>query len=253
MRSFRRKRPQPFETIAPFYDRIMQDVDYEGWVNYVESFFHWARGEVHEVLDLACGTGTPTLLLKQRGYRVVGLDRSVAMLREARKKLGPDVPLVAADLRHFAFRKQFDAVISLFDSLNNLLTELELTQTFENVRRHLREGGVFVFDVNTIYALENYWGNDTKVKEHGGLITLWRTSYLPHNHLSRLDFTVLVPEGNESTCYRRYDETHLERGYPLKTLKTLLNRSGFRRVYQFRHLTRHTASERDLRVTVVAR
>ncbi len=246
-------RSQPFETIAPYYDRIMQDVDYKAWVDYVESFFAWARDQVQEVLDLACGTGTPTLLLAQRGYRMVGVDRSVAMLREARKKLGPEVPLIAADLRYFALRRQFDAVICLFDSLNNLLTELDLSRTFENVRQHLREGGVFVFDMNTIHALARYWGNDTKVKEHGRLITLWRTTYLKDNHLSRLDFTVLVPDEQDPTCYRRYDELHLERGYPLKTIKRLLNRAGFRRVYLFRHLTRYTASEHDLRVTIVAR
>ncbi len=253
MTSFRRSRPQPFEAIAPFYDQIMQDVNYGEWVDYVESFFAWARGEVREVLDLACGTGTPTQILLQRGYHLVGVDRSVAMLREARKKLGPQVPLIAADLRRFALRKQFDAVICLFDSMNNLLTEMELSQAFDNVRRHLREGGVFVFDMNTVYALEHYWGNGTKVKEHGRLITLWRTTYLANNRLSRLDFTVLVPDDADPSCYRRYDELHLERGYPLRTLKNLLNRAGFRRVYLFRHLTRHTASERDLRVTIVAR
>ncbi len=248
-----RSRPQPFERIAPYYDRIMQEVEYEEWVRYVESFFPWAKGEVREVLDLACGTGTPTKILVQHGYRVVGIDRSVAMLQVARRKLGPEVPLIAADLRKFALRKQFDAVLCLFDSLNNLLTELELSEAFENVRRHLRDGGVFVFDVNTIYALEHYWGNDVKVKEHGDLITIWRTTYLPGNRLSRLDFTVFAPDEEAPGCYRRVDELHLERGYPLKTLKTLLNRAGFRRVYLFRHLTRYTASEKDLRVTFVAR
>ncbi len=246
------KRSQPFEQIAPYYDRIMEEVNYREWVDYVVSFFPWAQGTVQEVLDLACGTGTPTRLLLERGYRVVGVDRSVAMLREARKKLGPSVPLIAADLRKFALRRQFDAAICLFDSINNLLTELELSQAFENVRRHLRNGGVFVFDINTIHALEHYWGNGTKVKEHGDLVTLWRTTYMPRNHLSRLDFTVFVPKEG-SSCYLRIDEIHLERGYPLKTVKSLLNRAGFRRVYLFRHLTRHTASERDLRVTVVAR
>src|SRR5689334_15759504 len=50
------------------------------------------------VLDVGCGAGAHAQELVARGARVEGLDRSPALLRIARERLGPDVPLHLADL-----------------------------------------------------------------------------------------------------------------------------------------------------------
>jgi len=108
------------------------------------------------VLDLCCGTGQLARELSRRGYRMVGLDGSRAMLRYARANAG-GVPLVQADVRQFGMRDRFHAVLCLFDSLNHLLAVDELNATFRSVFRCLRPGGWFLFDVNTAYGYVLHW------------------------------------------------------------------------------------------------
>jgi len=238
----------PFTGIAHIYDRLMADVDYITWVNYIEKLFKFARRPVKRVLDIACGTCTPTLILKERGYEVFGIDLSFHMLKVARSK-DPKLPLVMADMREFSFLTKFDAIISIFDSINNLLTEEELLKTFRNVLRHLEHGGIFIFDMNTIRSLKEYWGDDVKIKEFLNLVSIWRTSYNDKRRTSILDITVFY---KDDYCWKRVDETHIERGYPLKVIKKLLKESGFSKFELFHHLTFKNASEKSLRFTAIA-
>ena len=72
---------------ARYYDRIYDGiVDYEGDVDFLERAFLRFRRKPRTILDLGCGTGNHDLPLARRGYEVTGLDRSQAMLVQARKK-----------------------------------------------------------------------------------------------------------------------------------------------------------------------
>ncbi len=241
---------QPFTLIADVFDQLMFDVDYEEWVDYIEALLTFSDHPVTEILDVACGTATPTWILHRRGYRVWGIDRSLPMLRVARRKTGGKVPLLAADMRMFHLRKQFDAVLCIFDSLNNLLSEQDLEMAFRRAREHLKDGGVFIFDMNSIAALKDYWDTDVKVKETPHLVSIWRTTYNSQNHTSRLEITVFVKRKNG---WIRLDEVHVERGYPIRTVLQLLRRAGFQKAEAFHHLTLRPATENSLRFTVVAR
>ena len=67
------------------------------------------------VLDMGCGTGRQALYLSKAGIRVVGVDRSPAMLAQARKKTPDSVGLVQGDLRELGFKDDaFDAVLFSF-------------------------------------------------------------------------------------------------------------------------------------------
>jgi len=55
------------------------------------------------LLDLGCGGGQDAGHLRQRGYRVVGLDRTSALLAAGRCR-EPSLPLVLADLRQLPFQ-----------------------------------------------------------------------------------------------------------------------------------------------------
>lgn len=97
------------------------------------------------VLDLGCGTGTLAALLAGAGYRVLGLDRSPAMLRWARRT-APGARFRVADLRRGPLPAA-DAAVSTFDTLN-YLGPGELARLFRRVARALPAGGPFLFDVN---------------------------------------------------------------------------------------------------------
>ena len=242
-----------FSRMGEVYDLLMSDVPYGRWVQYLLEIFQRFRHRPTRILDLGCGTGTAARMLQAHGLSVVGLDGSRSMLDAARNKGESSLPLVQADFRALPFRdRSFSTVFSMFDSLNNLLTPADLQQAFREVYRVLIPGGLFTFDVNTPWVLEHFWGDDEKVKEIGGVISIWRTEYDPRKKRSRLWITVFVPTSVPG-LYERLDEVHLEQGYELSELRVHLQTAGFRDIRMFRHLSFRPARNTDNRVQVVAR
>lgn len=248
--NLKEKKDPPFTSIAPYYDILMNDVDYEKWVFYIEDIFKSLRFQPRKILDLACGTGTISVLLSKKGYSVTGADLSSQMLDIAKKKQrNEEINFIQADMRRLNLGETFDAIISIFDSINNLLTEGELMDTFQGVERHLSRRGVFLFDLNTIYCLSYYWGDRTRVRENEGITSIWKSSYEEKLSISRLDISLYIPEGD---LYRKIEETHFERGYKIETIDRLLKKAGFKKRFFFDHLTFRKPRSTTLRYMVVA-
>jgi ubiquinone/menaquinone biosynthesis C-methylase UbiE len=119
------------------------------------------------VLDLCCGTGRHSIVMRKHGWSMGGLDLSrnlLAIAKQRMKKEGVEFPLVRADMRFFPFRNQvFDFVICMFTSFGYLPSEREDLKSFREVRRTLREGGRFLLDVINIDHVarvfhEREWG-----------------------------------------------------------------------------------------------
>lgn len=119
-----------------------------GYGAFLQSAGAYYRSPANAVLDLACGTGLLTRQIATRAESVVGLDVSNDMLREARQRTSEtNVRYVEGDFRDFSLPETFDAAVCGGDSLNYVNTPGELADVFRCVRRHLRPGGLFVFDV----------------------------------------------------------------------------------------------------------
>lgn len=106
-----------------------------------------ARGPV---LELACGTGRLTLPLKKAGVDITGLDLAAPMLARARRKAaeaGLEIPFVRGNAANFRLKRKFKLVFMAFNSLQHLGRAAELEGLFASVRRCLRPGGRFIFDV----------------------------------------------------------------------------------------------------------
>lgn len=147
-------------TYAAHYDRIYRSKPYDVECDLLEAIF---RGEapfaVRDVLDLGCGTGGHALELAERGYRVTGVDASASMLTAARRKAeglaeGARPRFVEARLEDFDLGTTADAALMMFAVLGYLTDEVELASALAAVRRHLRDGGLLVFDVWYAPAVE---------------------------------------------------------------------------------------------------
>ncbi len=102
---------------------------------------------VRSVLDLACGTGLLTRQVAKRAESVVGLDVNDAMLAQARLRTSAsNVRYLHGDFRSFSLGETFDVILCGSNSLNYVQTRAELVDVFACVQRHLRPGGLFVFD-----------------------------------------------------------------------------------------------------------
>lgn len=177
--------------------------------------------EARNWLDLCCGTGRLLEILAREGYSATGLDASPHMLRYARRN-APGARLVRGDVRSFKVGKEFDVITCLFDSLNYLTRKRDLARAFHAARRHLREGGLFLFDLNTFEGLQDRWNRASVGRYRGGLIVV-ETSFDAKRARGRCHITGFLREGR---FYRKFEEEHIQRGYRSEEVDDLLTQSG---------------------------
>lgn len=241
----------PFASIAPFYDQLMSFVNYPSWVDYIEKIIVLNNVQEKMIFDVACGTGVCLQLWQNKGYQVVGLDKSLGMLQVCREKMSSHdtALLINGDMRNFRLARPIPVITCLYDSLNYLLTEADLLRCFNRVHEALHPDGVFIFDMNTVHSLRDEWGNNTFQRRDEGLFSVWSNSFNPNLNVSSLSITLHVRRNGQEMVF---GEFHQERGYPLSVIKDLLAEAGFD-CSLYRHLTFNPATENDLRIMGVAR
>ncbi len=139
---------EAYSRLAGVYDEIVVDPCHGRWASFLDDLWSTDASGVRSVLDLCCGTGLLAAELVARGYRVVGIDASEAMLARARELLGPAVALHQMVLPDLTVDGVFDAAVCTFDGLNYLGTG-ELEGTMTAVARRLRPAAWLVFDLHT--------------------------------------------------------------------------------------------------------
>jgi len=129
-------------------------------------------------------------------------------------------------MRSLEFKKEFDLVTCVFDSLNYLLTIKDLQSAFQCAYKALRPGGFYIFDMNTIYGLAVDWmREETYIQnETDDFIEIHRQAFDYENQIASMQITVFKQKGD---LWERFEETHLERGYPIADLQFLLHETGF--------------------------
>ena len=212
----------PFTSIAPFYDELMEGVPYKMWVGYYMLLLITSQTHPQTMLELGCGTGMITDLLHKEGFQITGLDISEEMIREAKRKL-PEIPFVVSNASDFKLNTTYDAILSFFDSLNNLLETQELRDCFSCVYNHLNPGGSFVFDLNTPYAFEHKMFNQRNLKKDSSLRYRWVGDYDSDTKIVKVTME-FWKEGNPFT------EIHYQRAYLPEEVCPLLEQAGFTQI-----------------------
>ena len=206
------------------------------------------------VLDLGCGTGTITELLYEKGYDMIGVDSSEEMLQIALDKkfeTGSDILYLCQDMRELDLYSTVGTVVSVCDSLNYLLMDEDVLQTFHLVNNYLFPGGIFIFDFNTIYKYEEVIGDATIAENREDCSFIWENFYSCEDHINEYDVTVF--ERQEDDLYRRFTETHYQRGYTLEEMKTFLEKAGLIFVTALDEKTHKAPTETSERIYVIAR
>ena len=134
---------------AATYDAIYAQKDYDRECDLVEAAFaEHSSATISSVFDLGCGTGNHAIRLAARGYRVTGVDRSAEMLvRAVAKARGTDRTCwIHGDVRSVDAGGPYDAALLMFAVLGYQHTNDDVSATFANIRRHVRDGGLLIFD-----------------------------------------------------------------------------------------------------------
>jgi len=182
--------------------------------------------EGSRVLDLCCGTGQLARALSSRGFRVVGVDTSSSMLEYARNN-APGCRFEQADAREFDVGRDFDAVVSSFNSLSHMVTG-HLVRVFRNVRRALKPDAPFIFDLNMEEAYLKRWrGSFSRVTDES--VCIVRPMYEPDRRIGTNLITVFQkPNGKNE--WTRLDFTIVQKCHTRAEVENALAQASFREI-----------------------
>ncbi|TKH16023.1 methyltransferase domain-containing protein [Peribacillus simplex] len=218
-----------YERFAYVYDELMKDAPYEKWLMILTAKLEQYGIGGRKVLDLACGTGEMTVELAQHGFEVTGVDLSDEMLLVANEKavkLGLSIPLFQQNMAELEGLGQFDCVTIFCDSLNYLRDEEDIVKTFSRVHEHLKDGGLFLFDIHSIYKMEEIFRNNTFAVNGEEVSYIWDCFPGEEPYSVEHDLSFFVRD-DESGLYDRFDELHYQRTYPFEQYKNWLEQAGF--------------------------
>ncbi|HPT76338.1 MAG TPA: class I SAM-dependent methyltransferase [Defluviitaleaceae bacterium] len=219
---------EPYKSFALVYDLFMQEVPYEEWVKYIEKI--WERFNCFPELmaELGCGTGNLTTLFAKKGIDMIGIDNSPDMLTIAKEKALSehlDILYLLQDMREFELYGTVDCIISLCDSLNYILDEEDLLQTFKWVNNYLNPGGLFIFDMNTEYKYKYILGDNIFADSYDEAAFIWNNFYDEDKALNEYHLTLFIRQ-EDTNLYERYEEIHYEKMYSVSQLIGLIEKAG---------------------------
>ncbi len=244
---------EAYTDFAYVYDTLMDNTPYEEWCVRITDILRGAGIEKDLVLDLGCGTGTLTELLAKKGYDMIGIDYSEEMLScamEKRDASGMNILYLLQDMREFELYGTVKAVISVCDSLNYLLEEEDIIKTFRLVNNYLDPKGVFIFDFNTVYKYKEVIGDTTIAENREDCSFIWENYYHEEDCINEYEITFFVKEGE---YFRRFEETHYQRGYTVEQMKSFLKEAGLEFVAMSDADTQAEVTEESERVYMIAR
>ena len=214
-----------YEALSAYYDRFTEDVGYAGWADFFERVFAREGVQPRLILDLACGTGSLTRLLADRGYEMIGADASPDMLMQAMQNTmdcDPRPPFLNQRMEDLDLYGTVDVCLCCLDSINYVTDPDTLQKAFERVHLFLEpKTGLFVFDVNTPEKFARIDGN-AYVREDEDVFCVWQAAV--EDGLCAYQFDIFERDGE---AWTRAQETHEERVYPLEQLAAMLARAGF--------------------------
>ena len=274
---------EAYTDFAAVYDTFMDETPYDVWGDFVSGLIEKygvskpslknGRGgsdtgttenseealeeEKNLVVELGCGTGSFTQVLRRKGYDIIGIDMSPEMLDLARKKSadsGLDIMYLEQDMRELDLYCTAGTIVSVCDSINYLLEDEDVINTFKLVNNFLFPKGVFIFDFNTLYKYRDVIGDATIAENRDDCSFIWDNYYHDEDHINEYDLTIFarVSASEKDELFRRSIETHFQRGYTLEEMKSFVQAAGLEFVIAIDADTHECPTKDSERIYIVA-
>ncbi len=212
-----------YSKISLIYNKFLWQEFSQDLFERLEIFlFEW---KINSHFDLACGTGDFVYLAKKAGVSSFGGDLSPEMIKTARKKY-PGLKFFQLDMRNFKLSEKADLITCNFDSLNHLLKFSDWNKTFKNVYDSLEEKGRFIFDINTLYLVNNCDREEKVVLDDSEMVIKIKSQ---GNDILLFDINCTLLKGREVSIKEKVKERSFEYSKIKKSLKDV----GFRKIYIF--------------------
>ncbi|MYL63000.1 methyltransferase domain-containing protein [Bacillus hwajinpoensis] len=217
---------QSYERFSYVYDRLMEEAPYGEWVDLVKK--EVATGKV---LDLGSGTGECSINLAQVGFDVTAVDLSEHMLSVAQDKaIREKLPIkfLQQDMRELETGELYDVVTIFCDSLNYVTDREGVKATLSNVYQHLKQGGVLLFDVHSLYKVQSLFVDNTFASSEDDISYIWNSFAGAEEGAVEHELSFFVE--NEEGLYERFDEIHYQRTFAIDEYLVWLREVGFENI-----------------------
>lgn len=242
-----------YESFARFYDKLTANVDHDAIAELVHKLVQQHADYKEVILDLACGTGSLSEKLAQKGYDVVGVDNSPEMLEMAQQRLdgtGLPVTLLLQDMTELDLYGAVDCTVCLLDSLNHLKDKQQLQKAFERVSMFTCDGGLFVFDLNTEHKHRQVLANNAFNYDLDGLFCAWQNELADNGDVHiYLDFFKKESDGR----YSRYSDDFVEMLFEDEFVEQELAKNGFDIIGRYDDFSLEKVNEQSQRVLWVCK
>lgn len=245
-----------YTSFATYYDCLMtKDIDYNKICDFIENIFTEYDVEPQLIADLACGTGNITIPMSERGYEMIGVDKSVEMLEVARNKAmskNQDILFLNQSITKLDLFGTCDAFLCMIDGVNYIINP----KSFENMLQKIstcfiNSNGVLIFDVSSFYKLSETIGNNTFIHDGDDIFYSWENKYYEKEHLSKMYLNFFVKEDKKG--YRRFCERHLQRAYTETEIKKALKKAGFTDIKTYDGFSLQKPTKNSERITFACR
>lgn len=240
-----------YTDFASVYDRFMDNVPYELWADRIAEILKEYGIEQGLLLDLCCGTGKLTRLLRQKGFDMIGVDASEEMLQIAMEQDAQNILYLNQDAREFELYGTVQAIISACDSLNYITEPEDLKQVFHLANNYLEARGLLIFDMNTPYKYEKLLAQETFAENREDCAFIWDNYYDKEAKINAYDLTLFIAD--EAGKFDRFEEEHYERCYTLSEIQALLEAAGMEFIGAYDDYTGQPLREDSERMVIVAR
>ena len=217
---------------AKIYDDLInEDINYDNMVSRIIEICNEHNIECKDYLDVACGTGNVTVRLAKHFKDIYAVDLSEDMLREAFNKLKENRikgKIICQDMTEMQLNRKFDLITSVLDSTNYITDEDDLEKYFSSVKEHLKDDGIFIFDVNSYYKLSEILGNNIYTYSEEDVFYTWENVF--EDDMVSMFLTFFVKQGE---LYERFEEEHFERAYKEEELESALSNCGLKVINKF--------------------
>ena len=238
---------EAYQNLALSYDRLTNDVDYRAVVDFYFQILEQEKVKPKTAADLACGTGSVSVLLAEKGLRVTGVDMSEDMLSIAYAKaqdLSQPPLFVCQQLQQLTLPRGVDLAVCALDSLDYITDPQDCAEAIRRTYKVLNPGGVFIFDVNTPEKLRNMDGQ-VFLDEDDDVYCVWRGEFDEKTNICSYGMDLFQRVGDH---WQRSFEEHREYAYSIDQLTQYLRNAGFTsiRVYGDRRMSSPDSSDQRI-------
>lgn len=240
-----------YEALAASYDRLTQDIPYEDLLKYYKTIWQLYGKTPESALDLACGTGSLSVLLAGEGLSVLGVDASEEMLTEAYDKAsGLDEPpyFIRQRMQRLRLPQPVDFAVCCLDGINYLTDPADCRETMKRVCKSLNPGGLFVFDINSACKLRGLDGQ-IFLDEDDEVYCVWRADFDEESRICSYGMDVFQRRGR---LWQRSQELHREYAYTEDELIAWLAEAGFTHIRSFGDRSVDAPGENEQRIFFAA-